>query len=45
MRAVRDGRTTSPTRVDEIVPPGTHLNHDVTQHGPPALTDKALRRR
>ncbi|WP_405792228.1 aldo/keto reductase [Streptomyces sp. NBC_01506] len=32
-------------RIDEIVPPGTDLNHDVTHYDPPALTDKTLRRR
>jgi len=32
-------------RIDEIVPPGTDLNRDVTHYDPPALTDKRLRRR
>ncbi|WP_039629053.1 aldo/keto reductase [Streptomyces sp. 769] len=32
-------------RIDEIVPPGTDLNHDITHYDPPALRDKALRRR
>jgi aryl-alcohol dehydrogenase-like predicted oxidoreductase len=32
-------------RIDEIVPPGTDLNNDINHYDPPALTDKALRRR
>jgi aryl-alcohol dehydrogenase-like predicted oxidoreductase len=32
-------------RIDEIVPPGTDLNPADRRHTPPALADKALRRR
>ncbi|MGP3926438.1 aldo/keto reductase [Streptomyces sp. 8N616] len=32
-------------RIDEIVPPGTDLNRDDSYYLPPALSDKALRRR
>ncbi len=32
-------------RIDEIVPPGTDLNRDDSYYTPPALADKALRRR
>ena len=32
-------------RIDEIVPPGTDLNRHDVDHTPPALADKALRRR
>ena len=32
-------------RIDEIVPPGTDLNPADRRHLPPALADKALRRR
>ncbi|WNO70547.1 aldo/keto reductase [Streptomyces sp. AM8-1-1] len=32
-------------RIDEIVPPGTDLNRDDSYYTPPALSDKALRRR
>ncbi len=32
-------------RIDEIVPPGTDLNRDDFYYTPPALSDKALRRR
>ena len=32
-------------RIDEIVPPGTDLNRLEADYTPPALADKALRRR
>jgi aryl-alcohol dehydrogenase-like predicted oxidoreductase len=32
-------------RIDEIVPPGTDVNRDITFHRPPSLTTPALRRR
>jgi aryl-alcohol dehydrogenase (NADP+) len=32
-------------RIDEIVPPGTDLNPQDADYTPPALADKALRRR
>jgi hypothetical protein len=32
-------------RIDEIVPPGTNLNHSDRGYDPPALTTPSLRRR